>query len=114
MDMQAALKDGTITDGAFASVVEVMGARGGHLTRLTLSCVSRLQEAIRLVPWAVAAAGVFATVGTVPIEVLLMLCRGEFIERGVLPVTSIKNPMELFERMRGRGHQLAEKSEILN
>lgn len=108
MDMQSAMKEGIISDGAFASVVEMTGKKDSHSLRLTLSCVSRLQEAIALVPWAVAAAGIFATVGTVPIEVLLMLCRGELSERGVLPITAIGDPSELFERMRRRGHQITE------
>ncbi len=113
LDIQVALREGTITDGAFASVVEVTGARDGRTFRRTISCVSTLRRGLELVPWAVAAAGIFATVGTIPVELLLMLCRGESIRRGVLPVTSIENPAGLFERMKQRGHRLVESSEAL-
>jgi hypothetical protein len=106
VDLQAALEDGSIRDGAFASAVEVNGVRGGQPASITLSCVSTLEAGMRWLPWA--PPGVFGTSGGIPIEVLLMVCRGEFTERGVIPATSLPDPVELFRRMGVRGHRITE------
>ena len=106
VDLQVALEEGSIRDGAFVSAVEARGSLGGQPAAITLSCVSTLEAGMKWLPWA--PPGVFGTSGGIPIEVLLMVCRGEFTQRGVIPVTSLPDPAEIYRRMRARGHRITE------
>jgi hypothetical protein len=64
---------------------------------------------MRNLPWAIH--GVYATIGAIPRELILMLGRGEITRRGVVAVASLDNCKEILKRVSARGHILSEKIE---
>ena len=68
-----------------------------------------MKEAMKNIPWANHM--VYSTIGAVPIEVVLMLDRGEITKRGVIGAGSLDNYKKILEGVRNRGHRLSEKIE---
>lgn len=109
IDFRSACDSGRIRNAAFASAVEVTGMCNGERVRHTLSCLSTLEATRRAIPWA--EPGVFATIGGLVIELLLMLGRNQFNRRGVFTAASIDDPAEIFRRIGQRGQLLGERIE---
>ncbi len=108
-DMREVCDKGIVADGAFGASVEVSGTQDGRRVRHTMYTVMTLSEAMEHIPWANHM--VYSTIGAVPIEVVLMLDRGEITKRGVIGAGSLDNYKEILERVRKRGHRLSEKIE---
>lgn len=68
-----------------------------------------LSEAMKDTPYANPM--VYSTISPVPIEVVLMLNRGEITKRGVIGAGSLDNYKKILEGVRNRGHRLSEKIE---
>jgi hypothetical protein len=109
-DFEEACRTGRIRDAAFASAVEVTGMKDGRRVRHTMSCLSTLSRSQESIPWA--EPGVFATIGGLVIELVLMLGRSEFNKKGVVAATDIEYPQAMFDRIRRRGQILSEKIEL--
>jgi saccharopine dehydrogenase-like NADP-dependent oxidoreductase len=109
LDIREVCDKGIVADGAFGASVEVSGTQDGRHVRHTMYNVMTLKEAMEHIPWANHM--VYSTIGAVPIEVVLMLDRGEITKRGVIGAGSLDNYKKILEGVRNRGHRLSEKIE---
>ena len=85
--------------------------RNGEKIRHTIYFVAPLSSSQKRIPWA--GPGVWATVGGLVLEFVLMMGRNQFTKKGVLAsATGIDKPGEMLERIKKRGLIISEKIEI--
>jgi len=108
-DIRDVYDRGIVTDGSFGASVEVSGTQGSQQVRPTIYNVMTLSEAMKHILYANHM--VCSAIGGVPIEVVLILGGGEISKKGVLGAHSLDNYKEILERVRNRGHRLAERIE---
>jgi saccharopine dehydrogenase-like NADP-dependent oxidoreductase len=101
-DFKDACDKGIVKDGAVAFSVEVSGTKGGQQVLHTVYNVITLSESLKHLPWA--SHGVYATVSVLPLELVLMLGRGELTKRGVVAVASLDNYKTILRRANEKGH----------
>jgi saccharopine dehydrogenase-like NADP-dependent oxidoreductase len=106
-DIRELYDNGVVTDGAFGASVEVSGIQGGRRACHTMYNVMTLKEAMEHIPWANHM--VYSTIGGVPIQIVLMLGRGEITRTGVIGAGSLDNYEEILKGVESRGHNLSEK-----
>jgi hypothetical protein len=82
-EYDAAIADGTIKSSAFGITVSVEGELEGASVRKTATVWTTLENARAELPWASGMSHL--TVGTTVRELVLMLSRGELVQRGVVP-----------------------------
>lgn len=102
-------QDGKIHDHAVCFSCEVTGKKDGASIRHICYYTSTLAVSLSHLPWASPA--VYGTVGGMPIELVLMLGRGQIPQTGVLSVGSLGIAPKLNQAMAARGQILTEKIE---
>jgi len=110
IDFKRVYDEGIIKDGAFVEVVEVTGEVNGEFVRRKLSYTCTLKEAMQYLPWA--GSNVYATIGGVPIELVLMLARKEFTSPGVLTMANLLDYKGILNRIIKRGIGITENRHI--
>jgi len=98
---------GLIRNAALSFTVECRGIAKGSETRHTCYYTSTLETAMKHLPWASHA--VYGTIGGVPIELLLRICRGEVEARGVVNLPDLGISAELMRATAERGQILTER-----
>lgn len=99
---------GILKDGMLAASVEVTGKKDGVTIRHTAFHAATMREAMKHIPWA--AHNVYGTIGSICIEMVLMLCRGEYTKRGVINSAELyTEKAEWDKRCAARGIILTEK-----
>jgi len=106
-DIRELYDKGIVTDGAFGASVEVSGTQGGRRVCHTMYNVMTLKEAMEHIPWANHM--VYSTIGGVPIQIVLMLGRGQIKRTGVIGAGSLDTYDEILKGVEDRGHRLSEK-----
>lgn len=94
--------------GAFSFVVEVVGMKGAEKCIHRITLVTDFDVATKHLPWS--SHGVYATIGTAPIELVLMMGRGEIGKKGVISVAEL-DKVEIIKRVSKRGHRIWENIE---
>lgn len=101
---------GVLRDGMLCISVEITGKKKGVTVRHTAFHAATMSEAMKHLPWA--GHNVYGTVGSFVIEMILMLCRGEYTRRGVINVAELWPEKEMWdEKIGARGIILMEKIE---
>ena len=103
------LEQGCIRDHAVCFSCEVTGIRQQRPVRHICYYTSTLEQARRHLPWASPA--VYGTVGGMPVELVLMLGRGELSQTGVRCVAELDVIERLNRAMANRGQILTERIE---
>jgi saccharopine dehydrogenase-like NADP-dependent oxidoreductase len=104
-----ALADGTVSEGAFAVCVEVVGSKDGREVVHTQGLIVSLAEARAAIPWGTHM--VYATSGTTPVVLLPMLGGGEISDKGVVGVGALAEWRRILEAVEARGLRTWEKLE---
>jgi saccharopine dehydrogenase-like NADP-dependent oxidoreductase len=101
-------EEGILKDGILSCTVEVTGKKDGTTVRHTAYHSTTMTEAMKHIPWA--GHNVYGTIGGMVVELVLMLCRGEYKERGVINVAEMAKDKDLwYKKLANRGHMLTEK-----
>lgn len=101
-------EQGILKNGMLSGSVEVTGRKDGVAVRHTAYHSATMLEAMKHIPWA--AHNVYGTIGGICIEMVLMLCRGEYTKRGVINVAELWTEKEMWDRrIARRGIMLTEK-----
>ena len=104
------MDQGVLRDGMLAISIEVTGKKKGVAVRHTAFHAATMSEAMKHLPWA--GHNVYGTIGSFVIEMILMLCRGEYTKRGVINVAELWPEKEMWdEKIGARGIILMEKIE---
>lgn len=99
---------GILRGGMLSGSVEVTGKKDGVAIRHTAYHSATMEEAMKHIPWA--GHNVYGTVGGICIEMVLMLCRGEYTKRGVINVAELWPEKDAWnKRIARRGIMLTEK-----
>ncbi len=99
---------GILKNGMLAAAVEVTGKKNGMAIRHTAFHAATMLESMKHIPWA--AHNVYGTLGSICIEMILMLCRNEYKKYGVINVAELYTEKEKWDkRIAARGITLTEK-----
>lgn len=102
------IDEGIMREGMLAGTVEVTGTKNGIPMQHTMTHAVTATESMKHIPWA--AHNVYGTIGSVCIELLLMICRGEYTKRGVINVAELYTEKEKWDKLIiDRGIMLSEK-----
>ena len=99
--------EGKISGHVVCFSTEVNGYKDGGFVRYIQYYTSTLEEAQKHLPWASPA--VYGTIGGMPIELVLMIGRGEIKERGVFSIGELGIADVLNKAMAARGQILTEE-----
>ena len=101
---------GVLKDGMLCISVEITGKQKGVTVRHTAFHAATMSEAMKHLPWA--GHNVYGTIGGIVVEMILMLCRGEYTKRGVINVAELWTEKEMWDKkISDRGIILMEKIE---
>lgn len=109
VDYKTMLESGELIDGADTAAVIVKGKKGRQNVVHEMTFSSSLHEAVKHLSWV--GNGAYSTVGSLPIILVMMLERGEFMQRGVIAPGQIPEPEIIFAKLEEKGHVLGEKIE---
>lgn len=102
------IDEGIMKEGMLAGSVEVTGTKDGIPIQHTMTHAVTATEAMKHIPWA--AHNVYGTIGSVCIELVLMVCRGEYTKRGVINCAELYTEKEKWDKkIIDRGVMLSEK-----
>lgn len=105
-----AIEDGVVSAGVFAVSVQVIGSRGSQHVDHTVFLSVTLEQARCVLPWATHM--VYATSGTTPVALVMMLARGEITSRGVVGVGGLAEWREVLRRVHNLGHRMIERIRV--
>lgn len=97
------------TGRAFSSIVEVVGLKGKEICSHRMTLVTDFDVAVKHLPWS--HHGVYCTIGTAPIEIVLAMGRGEIYQKGVISVAELDTSL-IIKRVAKRGHRIWENIEV--
>jgi hypothetical protein len=98
--------EGLVRDAAYVCSIEAVGRTNRASRRTVLECLATLEETLKRIPWA--PPGVLATVA-VPVEVALMIERGEIRDAGVVQLADLESGSQVLTGVERLGLRVTQK-----